>query len=111
MSHPVPTIVPVYKAFTADASAQEMKRYDISGHDPNGQSVGGPALDAGGLVNLGTATTAIVTIKDAVGATIYTATIAADTVIPPTAVGCYGPLNCTVASSNGTLTVWWYLKK
>lgn len=97
-------VMQFYKAFTADASAQQM--LNARGY------AGASGIDAGGRVDLGTATTAVVTVVDSIGRVLINGvTYTSDTDISPTAAGIVGPLLATVASSNGTLTVRWNVLK
>lgn len=109
MSAPQKTVIVVKAAITGNVTAQAMLDYN------DGSPAGFAGIEAGGRIVLGTATLADVTVKDALGKTIYSDTaIAASTDIDPIPVGVLGPLNVTVANiSNAahTLTVYWSIKR
>lgn len=109
MSSPQHTVVTYKAAITGNVSNQEMLDYTDGSH------LGGAGIEAGGRIDLGTATTADVTIKDQLGKTVYSkVAVVADVDIDPVAAGVVGPLTVTVANiSNAahTLTVYWFVKK
>lgn len=76
---------------------------------------GGPGIDLGGRIVLGTATTVDVTVKDSDGKVLYSATgITTNVSIDGTGNGIKGPLLVTTANiSNAahTLTIYWKVKK
>ena len=96
-------------AITGNVTDQEMLQVR------NSRKFGSPGIEAGGRIVLGTATTADVTVKDANGKVVYSATgITANTDINPVPTGVKGPLKVTVANisnSAHTLTVYWVVRK
>lgn len=97
-------VVNLTKAFTGDAAAQQL-------NDARGYS-GGSGIDGGGRIDLGSATTLVLTVTDATGRVLVNGvTYTSDTDIAPTAAVLKAPLTATVASSNGTSTVSWGILK
>lgn len=102
-------VVVLTAAITGNVASQSMLNRKL-----NSRAFGSAGLDAGGRVDLGTATTADVVVKDTLGKVIYSATVTSDTDISPTAAGVQGPLKVTVtniSNSAHTLTVYWYVRK
>lgn len=105
---PRPRSFTLKAAITGNVAAQEMKRQyrDLA--------LGGDAIEAGGRIDLGTATTADVVVKDANGTVLHNATITSDTDVAAAAKGVRLPLNVTVtniSNSAHTLTVYWSVRK
>ena len=108
MSNLKNTVVDLTLAITGNVSAQSLARRK------GGGTSYGSGLDAGGRIDLGTATTAVVTITDSLGVVLHSGTVTTDTTVAPTAQGLQGPILVTVASisnSAHTLTVSWKIKK
>lgn len=108
MSKPQNTVVDLELAITGNLSVTSLPRR------LRGGTTYGSGLDAGGQIEMGTATSAAVLVTDANGIVLHNATITDDTTVEPTAQGISGPLKVTVTSiSNAahTLTVRWKLKK
>lgn len=73
---------------------------------------GGSGIDGGGRIDLGTATTLVLTVTDATGRVLVNGvTYASDTDIAPTAAVLKAPLTAVIASSNGSSTVSWGILK
>ena len=102
---PKATVVNLQASIAGDVTDQEFLQVK------NGRRFGSPGVEGGGRVNLLTATTAAVTIKDSNGIVLCNATITADTDINPIPIGVKCPLLVTVAASDGTLEAFWSVKK
>jgi len=76
---------------------------------------GGSAIEAGGFIKLGTATTVDVAVEDENGKVILAATTyTSDTSIAPVPEGIHAPLKVTttnISNSAHTVTVHWVVKK
>jgi hypothetical protein len=94
------------KTTSGDQSDQTMT-------DKNGNAGSATGYPVGVFVDIGAGVTSvIVTIKDSIGATIFTATVTADTsygVNSMSCNGCQGPMTVTTASIAGGTAVTTYL--
>ena len=111
MAHPIRSVVPLRADITGDVTTQAMLQDD----DQQGLPAGGPGLEAGGRVVLGTATQVDVTVLDANGLVLYDVNaLGADIDIEPDAHGVMMPLTVTtdnISDAAHTLTVYWFVKK
>ncbi len=108
MSAPQKSVLLAKAAITGNVSNQQMVDYY------DGSTFVGAGIEAGGRIDLGTATTAVVTVTDSLGKVLYTGTVTVDTDVSPTPMGVKAPLFVTVTSisnSAHTLTVYWFLKR
>lgn len=115
MAHPIRSVVACKAVITGNVVAPGQ---DMVQDDPQdtGLPAGGPGIEAGGRVVLGTATSADVNVLDANGTVLLTSTTVGvgNLDIEPDAHGVMMPLKVIVANiSNAahTLTVYWFVKK
>lgn len=81
-------------------------------HNRKGWDFGGTGVDAGGRVQLGSATTVTVTVVDSTGKKfINGVTYTSSTDIAPTAAGVVGPMLVTISGSNGSSIIHWGVLK
>lgn len=109
MSIPLRTVESLSAVITGNVTGQQMLNH-------RGRLFGSPAIEAGGRIDLGTATTAKVAVTDANGRVLHSgaAAITSDTDIASTAGAIKGPISVTVTEiSNAahTLTVYWGVKR
>lgn len=81
---------------------------------PNGREFGSPGVEAGGFIELLTATSATLSIRDSRNRLLYSNSITASTSVPAAASGVTGPLTVTVSAisnSAHSLKVTWWVKK
>jgi hypothetical protein len=110
MSHPRRTMTDLIASITGDVIDQEMVKVK------DGNRYGGPALEAGGRIVLGTATTVKVLVEDQNGVVLHSAAAAvtANVDIEPIPQGVKLPLLVTtteISDAAHTLTVYWSIKK
>lgn len=82
----------------------------------NSKTMGGPAIECGGRIVLGTATTVKVLVKDSNGVVLHTADVAVteNVDIPPIPQGVKCPLLVTtteISNAAHTVSVYWSVKK
>lgn len=110
MSHVKPALVNVVASITGDVAAQEMLK------QRNGLPARFSGIDAGGRINLGTATTVKVLVEDQDGVVLHSAAAAVteDTDIDPVPRGVRGPLKVTtteISNAAHTVTVTWGIRR
>lgn len=106
MPHPIRTVTELVAAFSGNDTVELTNA-------KSGRKFGGPGIEAGGRIQLGTATTAEVAVTDANGRVLHSAAAAVttDTDIAPVPMGVKAPLTATVTNADGSLEVFWSVKK
>lgn len=108
MAHPRRTVTNLIAEITGNVTDQAMIKV------VDGRGYGGPAIECGGRIVLGTATTVDVLVEDSNGKVLHNATVAANKDIDPIPAGVKLPLLITttnISNSTHTLTVYWDVKK
>jgi len=102
---PKRTVEALTLACAGDVTAKSMTNVKT------GRVFGSAGIEAGGRIVLGTATTASVSVVDSNGVVLTSGTVTSNTTVAPVPRGVQGPLKVTVSASNGSLTVYWSVKK
>ena len=108
MAHPRATVIPL------KAVGHASEDVDVTmTHAKTGEPVGGPGLEMGGYVKLGTATLIEILVTDVNGKGFGTGRItpSAGTFIESSGHGVTLPLKVRATNKNGTYDVYWWVQK